>query len=106
MESELIKNAKSIIYDDEKLREFSEINRIPVETAKKLLERLLEKPEIAKEFKEYIFSNERSDDFRGYTAGEEKGYQRGHDTGFAKGTAFGVLGALTLAGLAILMSKK
>ncbi|MFL9694688.1 hypothetical protein, partial [Aeromonas veronii] len=46
------------------------------------------------EFKEYIFSSERSEDFKGYTAGEERGYQRGHESGFAKGAALGVLGTI------------
>lgn len=106
MQSDVIKNAEEILNNDEQLSDFADLNRITVEAAKKLLERLLEKPEIAEEFKEYIFSDERSDDFKGYTAGEEKGYQRGHESGFAKGAALGVISTLTLAGLALLASRK
>lgn len=96
------KNAEEILLNESKLKEFAELNRLAVDAAKNILERLLKEPEIADEFKSYIFSNERSSDFKGYTAGEEKGYQRGHEAGFAKGAALGVIGALTLAGLALL----
>lgn len=109
MNENIIKNAKEILSNNEELKKFAELNRITVDAAKKILERLLEKPEVAEEFKTYIFSNERSEDFKGYTAGEEKGYQRGHEAGFAKGTALGVLGTigmLTLGGLAYLANKK
>lgn len=70
---------------------------------------MIEKPEIAEEFKEYIFSEKRSEDFKGYTAGEATGYSRGHEAGFAKGAMLGALatiGTLTAAGLAVLFSKK
>ena len=51
----------------------------------------------------------RSEDFKGYTAGEATGYSRGHEAGFAKGAMLGALatiGTLTAAGLAVLFSKK
>ena len=107
MKSDVVKKAKDILESEDKLSDFAEFNRITIEAAKKLLERLLEKPEIADEFKEYIYSDERSEDFKGYTAGEEKGYQRGHESGFAKGAALAVLCVLTtLAGLAILADRE
>lgn len=105
MDEEMVKNAQEILDNTDRLKVFAELNRLTVEAAKQLLERLLEKPEIAQEFKDYIFSDERSEDFKGYTAGEEKGYQRGHETGFAKGAALGIIGTLTLAGLALLAGK-
>ncbi|PST96516.1 hypothetical protein C9I87_02935 [Photobacterium iliopiscarium] len=102
MKNDIYENAQEILKDDNKLKEFAELNRFTAEAAKQLLERLMEKPEMAQEYKDYIFASERSEDFKGYTAGEEKGYSRGHEAGFAKGTALGVLGTLTLAGLALL----
>lgn len=96
------KNAEEILLNEGKLKEFAELNRLAVDVAKNILETLIKEPEIADEFKSYIFSNERSQDFKGYTAGEEKGYQRGHEAGFAKGAALGVIGVLTVAGLALL----
>jgi len=103
--NDIIKNAKQILDSDVKLKEFSDLNRLGIDAARLLLERLIEKPEMAKEFNDYIFSSERSEDFKGYTAGEEKGYQRGHEAGFAKGAALTVIGALTIAGLAFLSSR-
>lgn len=96
------RNAEEILLSESKLKEFADLNRLAVDVAKSILERLMKEPEIADEFKTYIFSEERSNDFKGYTAGEEKGYQRGHEAGFAKGAALGIIGALTVAGLAIL----
>ncbi|HCH6458127.1 hypothetical protein QX249_27955 [Vibrio parahaemolyticus] len=106
MKEDLVKNAKDILGNSDKLSEFADLNRITSDAAKQLLERLLEKPEMADEFKEYIFSKDRSEDFKGYTAGEEKGYQRGHESGFAKGAALGVLGTLTLASLVFLAGRE
>lgn len=106
MDSDVYENAKDILKHDGKLEAFAELNRLTVETAKQLLERFMKQPEIAKEFNDYIFSSERSDDFKGYTAGEEKGFQRGHEAGFAKGAIMGVMGTLTLAGLVILSSRR
>jgi hypothetical protein len=109
MRDNVYKNAKEILNDPTKLKEFADLNRFTLEIAKQLLQRLIEKPEVAKEFNDYIFSSDRSDDFKGYTAGEEKGYQRGHEAGFTKGAAtgvLGVLGTLTLAGLAFLAGRK
>ncbi len=100
--SNIQKNAEEILLSESKLKEFAELNRVAIETARTVLERLVKEPQIAEEFKNYIFSNERSEDFKGYTAGEEKGYQRGHEAGFAKGAALGVIGVLTVAGLALL----
>lgn len=109
MNENILRNAKEILANNDELKKFADLNRISAEAAKQVLERLLEKPEVAEEFKEYIFSSERSEDFKGYTAGEEKGYQRGHEAGFAKGTALGVLGTiglLTLAGLTYLAGRR
>lgn len=100
--SNIQKNATEILGNETKLKEFAELNRLGIDTARTVLERLVKEPQIAEEFKKYIFSNERSDDFKGYTAGEEKGYMRGHEAGFAKGAALGVIGTLTVAGLALL----
>ncbi|EKO3834667.1 hypothetical protein VH1709_contig00043-0095 [Vibrio harveyi] len=106
MTNNINQNVKEVLADQEKIEEFAELNRLTVEAAELLLKRLMERPEMEKEFKEYIFSNDRSEDFKSYTAGEEKGYQRGHDAGFAKGTALGVLGTITMAGLAFLAGKR
>ncbi|ELE6598517.1 TPA: hypothetical protein ACPJZ8_000035 [Vibrio diabolicus] len=106
MTTNIYQNAEEVLADEQQLKEFADLNRLSVEVARQLLNRLMEKPEMEKEFKEYIFSSERSEDFKGYTAGEEKGYERGFDTGFAKGAAVGVIGTLTLAGLAFLAQKR
>ncbi len=109
MSKTVAKNAKDILESPEKLLDFANLNRITTEAAEEILRRLSEKPEIADEFKKYIFSEDRSDDFKGYTAGEATGYTRGHEAGFAKGAMLGALatlGTLTAAGLAILFNKK
>lgn len=94
-----IHRAKEILESESKIKEFAEWNGLAVEIARRTLEHLISQPEMAEEFNAYIFSPERSEDFKGYTAGEEKGYQRGHEAGFAKGLALGgtfVVAAVTL----------
>lgn len=81
--------------NDDLLRAFASLNGLALEAARALLERLLEEPELEEEVKQYIFSPERSEDFRGYTAGESTGYRRGHQSGFFKGTLAGVIGTVT-----------
>jgi hypothetical protein len=101
-------NAGVILGSADQLRQFAELNRLSADAAKALLERLLKEPEIAEHAKEYISSPERSDDFKGYNAGEERGYTFGHEAGFAKGTAVGALATLsllTLAGLTFLARR-
>lgn len=103
------KNTEDILNDPNKLLDFAKNNQIGTEAATEILKRLAEKPEVAEEFKKYIFSPERSDDFKGYTAGEEKGYSRGHEAGFAKGAMLGalaVLGTITAAGVAYVVNKE
>jgi len=90
---------KKIIRDtlenEERLKTVAVLNEMTVEAAREILERLLERPGISDEVNKYVFSEDRSDEFRGYVAGDEKGYQRGHETGFFKGV---LLGALAGAG--------
>lgn len=108
MSQNVVKNAKEILESPEKLLDFAKLNRVTTEAADEILRRLAEKPEIADEFKKYIFSEDRIDDFKGYTAGEATGYKRGHEAGFAKGAMLGAiatLGTLTAAGIAILFNK-
>ncbi|MFM4973529.1 hypothetical protein GS629_03660 [Aeromonas veronii] len=90
--------AEKILKDSSAIEQFAKKNNITYEAAKAVFEGLAEKPEIPPEVKEYIHSKERSEDFKGYTAGEETGYKRGHEAGFAKGAA---LSAIALVGLAI-----
>jgi hypothetical protein len=104
MKKTFIKNFEEILDDSEKLKEFANLNRLSIEAAETILERLIEKPEISEEFKNYIFSESRSEDFKGYTAGEATGYSRGHDAGFAKGAMLGVLA--TIGVVTFLLSKK
>lgn len=82
---------------------FANMNKLSVEAARAILQRLIEKPEIAEEFKEYIFSEDRSDDFKAYTAGEATGYSQGHEAGFVKGA---MLAVLAIAGLVFFFSKE
>jgi hypothetical protein len=91
-------NAENILKDTSAMENFAKENNITNEAAKEVFKRLAERPEISPEVKEYIHSDSRSEDFKGYIAGEEKGYQLGHEAGFAKGAA---LSAIALAGLAI-----
>lgn len=105
MTHDIYQNAEQLIESEEKIKEFANLNNIAYETAKTILEKILKHPEMANEYKEYIFSKERTEDFKGYTAGEAAGYQRGHDAGFAKGVA-ATLGAAILAGIAILLNRK
>ncbi|GAU08429.1 hypothetical protein [Desulfoplanes formicivorans] len=108
MDDTFRKKAKDTLHNEDKLKYFAELNRLSIDAARALLERLLREPDISEQAKEYIFSKERSDDFKGYQAGEEIGYKKGHEAGFAKGAALGalsVIGTLTVAGLAFLLNK-
>ena len=95
--------AEAILRNPSAIEEFAEGNDITNAAAKAVFERLAEKPEISQEVKDYIHSKDRSEDFKGYIAGEEKGYQKGHEAGFAKGAA---LSAIALAGLAVAFIMK
>lgn len=99
------KNVESILDNSNKLIEFSELNKLTTQAAEKILKRMLEKPDISEEVKKYIFAEGRSEDFKGYVAGEEKGYKRGHEAGFAKGAFLGVLAAAGTA-IAIILGRK
>jgi hypothetical protein len=97
-------SAPEFLGDPDKLMDFAKINKLSVEAAQEILNRLIEKPEISEEFKNYVFSESRSEDFKGYTSGEATGYSRGHDAGFAKGAMLGVLA--TIGVVTFLLSKK
>lgn len=99
------KEIQQILGDPSKLQDFASWNGFSIFAARKVLQRLLEKPEISDEVNKYIWSSESSDDLKGYVSGEEKGYKRGHDAGFAKGAFLGVLAASS-AVAAYLFSKK
>ncbi|WP_181316286.1 hypothetical protein [Photobacterium iliopiscarium] len=47
MKNNIYESAQGILKDDNKLKEFAELNRFIAEAAKQLLERLMEKPEMA-----------------------------------------------------------
>ncbi|WP_063701984.1 hypothetical protein [Pseudoalteromonas gelatinilytica] len=103
------KNAKDILNDPKELEKFADISRITPEAAKALLERMLKEPEMSKAAEDFISSADRTDDFKAYTAGEEKGYLRGQEAGFAKGAVVGamaVLGTMTVAGLTYLARSR
>lgn len=99
---------EEILTNENKLNSFAIFNRLETEAMRRLLEELLKEPELSEKVKEYVFSSERSEDFKAFYAGEEKGYAQGHEAGFAKGAALAItatLSMLTLAGLAYLNSK-
>lgn len=106
MADDIVRNAASIVADTTLLEEFSGLNRIGIDAAKALLERLMKEPEMSDVAKDFIESKDRSLDFQGYVAGEDKGHVRGHEEGFSKGAAIGVIGGLTIAGLAFLVLKR
>ena len=85
------KKIRDTLENEEQLKKFAVLNEMTVEAAREILQRLLERPEISDEVNKYVFSEDRSDDFRGYVAGEEKGYKRGHEAGFIKGAFLGAL---------------
>ncbi len=78
MQNNIYQQAAETLASDAQLQAFATLNEMTVRAARQLLERLLGQPELAEEFRHYIFSSERSTDFQGYTAGESVGYQRGH----------------------------
>lgn len=107
--SDIPKNINDILNNPEQLEEFADLNRLTPEAAKALLERMLKEPEMSKAAEEYISSADRTDDFKAYTAGEEKGYLRGQEAGFAKGAVVGamaVIGTITVAGLTYLARSR
>ncbi|WP_404397152.1 hypothetical protein [Idiomarina loihiensis] len=87
------KEIQQILSDSSKLQDFAGWNELSISAAREILQRLQEKPDISDEVNKYIWSNESSDDLKGYVSGEEKGYKRGHEAGFAKGAFLGVLAA-------------
>ena len=105
MTHSIIENARSILDDEEKMKKFSALNNQPPEVLRALLERLMEKPEIAEEIEAYLNDPARSEELKAYRAGEEVGYSYGHESGFAKGAAVGALGVLSLAGLFFLKDR-
>lgn len=99
------KKIQDVLDDPKKITEFAALNDLSAQAAQEILNRLLEKPDISEEVKKYVFSDERSEAFKGYIAGEEKGYQRGHEAGFVKGAFLGVLAAAGTAAAVILGRK-
>lgn len=85
------KKIRDTLDHEDQLKKFAVLNDMTVEAAREILQRLLEKPEISEEVHNYVFSEERSEDFKGYVAGDEKGYKRGHEAGFIKGAFLGAL---------------
>lgn len=100
----IMKNAKEILANDDKLSEFAQASGVSEETAKGLLKRLLEKPEISEEIKAYLDSSD-ADHLKDFRSGEEEGYKRGHESGFGKGVALAFL-TFTTAAIALLTAKK
>ncbi|WP_455233084.1 hypothetical protein [Geopseudomonas aromaticivorans] len=99
--------ASEILDNDEHLQAFANLASMSLEAARALLERMLREPEFAAQANDYIWGKERSEDFKGYVAGEEKGYARGHEAGFAKGAVIGALaGIATAAATAIVIAAK
>ncbi len=103
MRQDIHQKAADTLASEARLDAFAVLNGMTVEMARQLLERLLANPDMTDEARDYIFSSERSDEFRGYTAGEEAGYQRGHEAGFAKGACLVLL--MAVAGLAGILLK-
>lgn len=101
-------NVQRILDNADELQGFAEMNGLGTEAARRLLERMLDEPQVSEAVQEYLDSRERSGDFQGYRAGEEVGYKRGHEAGFAKGAVVGalaVVGSLTAAGLTYLAKR-
>lgn len=106
MQNTIYGQVEKILGSDVELELFAVLNDMTVEAARAVLERMLEKPELEPEFRDYIFSDSRSEDFKGYTAGESKGYQRGHESGFAKGALLGcILGGALVLGAVICLKR-
>ena len=99
------KDIQKTLNDPTKLNEFADLNNLANLAAKEILQRLLDKPEVSDEANKYIWSNDSSEDLKGYAAGEEKGYKRGHEAGFVKGAFLGVL-AVGSAVATYVFSKK
>lgn len=107
--NDLQENAKRVLANSDETAIFADLNRLPAEAAKNLLEKLVKEPEISKEAIECVSSLKTPEEFKAYNAGEEKGRKSGHNEGLGKGMALGVIGTaglLTLAGLAYLQIKK
>lgn len=96
---------KKILGDKAAVKRFAADNDLGVAAAEEILRRLLERPEVSDEVNDYIFSEERSEDFKGYVAGEEKGYKRGHDAGFIKGAFLGLIAGVGVAATYVVGKK-
>ena len=105
----LQERAKQMLDSQQEIDNFAKINRLSYEAATLLLEQLAINPKASDDVNAYIFSNKTSEQLKDYVAGEEKGRETGYAEGFSKGIligSLGILGAITLAGLAYLLSKK
>ena len=105
----LQERAKQMLDSQQEIDNFAKINRLSYEAATLLLEQLAINPKASDDVNAYIFSNKTSEQLKDYVAGEEKGRETGYAEGFSKGIligSLGILGSITLAGLAYLLSKK
>ena len=88
--------AQGILANNDQLSAFADANKMSLETARAVINRMLKEPEVSDEAKKYIWSSETSPDLKAFNAGEEKGYKSGHDAGFAKGVGLGALAVLVV----------
>lgn len=96
-----------ILSDPTKLEAYAALHLLSVESARRILERLRERPEVDTTTRNFTDSKARSEDFQGYRAGVQEGMRAGHDTGFAKGVALAALtvGAALLAIVAVTRTR-
>lgn len=92
--SDTIAKARKIIESPTELKKFAAFYNLTLQAAQQLLQRLIQQPEVDARVDRWRFSEQRSSEFQGYNAGEEKGFVRGHETGLWKGIIIGALGTL------------
>ena len=98
-----IKQVETILHNNVKISEFADLHNVSEEVAKKILERLLEKPETTAEFKKYIFSTEHSDNLKKNISAKP---QKEDNSRFAKNTTPSFWEVLTTSGMKLLTGRK
>ena len=86
---EFQKNIKSSLNNanEEEIKKIAGLPCQGIVATKKILEKILETPDISEQTEEFIGSQETSKDLKAFNSGYEKGRKAGVSEGFAKGVA-------------------
>ena len=82
---ELQKCAKDALNNENDVNLLANLSNISVSATKEILNNIAEKPEVSKEAKDFLWSEQTSSDLKVFNTGFEKGKKEGFSDGFTKG---------------------